>query len=484
MTTSIGKLSKSFLVKILVGIIILPFVFWGMGDVFRGGNQNIVATIDSKKISTKEFIQYVNRLNLNEQQIKDLRNTDLIEKILSEFIGKKVMDLEIKRSGIKVNDNSLRDIIKNDELFLKNNEFSRTKYEKFLIQSGITAPTFEQNIAKQESKRQFLDFLSSGFTIPEALVQNAFIKENQIKTIRYIDLNPLYQNKKLSEERIDKIYNNNKDSFVKEYKSIRYAKITPKEITGKNEFDEEFFKRLDILENNVLDGQSFEDAIGENNLKAVNLEKIDSKKKQKNKNIINNLPDKLFKKIFNIKQKNTPEVLKIENDYFLAEIVQVEKSIRPKSDPEVLKIIKAQLNFQNKIESNNSIVKDISLGAFNNTKMESFAAENNLELKNYTISSLKQNDIFSEGIIKRIFLTKDGDVDLITNSTLTKSFLVLAVETKKKKLNKSSEKFERYEAVARLNLINQIYKIYDKSLNDKYKVELNKRTIDRVKNSF
>ena len=67
MVRSIEKKSKSLLVKVLVGIIILPFVFWGMGDIFRGGNQNIVATIDNDKISTKEFINYVNRLNLSEQ---------------------------------------------------------------------------------------------------------------------------------------------------------------------------------------------------------------------------------------------------------------------------------------------------------------------------------------------------------------------------------------------------------------------------------
>ena len=59
MATSIGKLSKSFLLKLLVGIIILPFVFWGMGDVFRGGNQNVIASIDSEKISTQEFVEYL-----------------------------------------------------------------------------------------------------------------------------------------------------------------------------------------------------------------------------------------------------------------------------------------------------------------------------------------------------------------------------------------------------------------------------------------
>ena len=53
-----------------------------------------------------------------------------------------------------------------------------------------------------------------------------------------------------------------------------------------------------------------------------------------------------------------------------------------------------------------------------------------------------------------------------------------------KKLNKSSNDFEQYEAKARLNLINKIYKSYDESVNQKYKVVLNQRTLDRVKNSF
>ena len=94
------KIFKIFFLKLFVGIIILPFVFWGMGDVFRGGNQNVIASIDSEKISTKEFVNYLRSLNLSEEQIKNLLNTDLIEKILSDYIGKKVMALEIEKLGI------------------------------------------------------------------------------------------------------------------------------------------------------------------------------------------------------------------------------------------------------------------------------------------------------------------------------------------------------------------------------------------------
>ena len=160
MLTSIGKFSKSFFIKVLVGIIILPFVFWGMGDVFRGGNQNVIASIDSEKISTQEFVNYLRRLNLTEEQIKNLPKTDLIEKILSEYIGKRVMELEIKKLKITVNDNALINIIKNDKLFFKDKKFSRTEYEKFLLTSGVTAPQFEENISVQEKRRQFLSSLA------------------------------------------------------------------------------------------------------------------------------------------------------------------------------------------------------------------------------------------------------------------------------------------------------------------------------------
>jgi len=484
MLTSIGKLSKSFFIKLLVGIIILPFVFWGMGDVFRGGNQNVIATIDSKKINTQEFVNYLNRLNLNEEQIKNLPKTDLMEKILSEYIGRKVMALEIEKSGITVNDNSLRNIIRNDKLFFKDNKFSRTEYEKFLLKSGVTAHAFEQNIVEQESRRQFLSFLAGGITIPDILVENAFKKENQNKTIKYIDLKKYHSNKKISQEKIKELYDKSKNLFIKEFKSVQYAEITPQIISGNDEYDKAFFKQLDILENKVLDGQSFEETSKENNLKTITIKSIDGNKKDKNDKKIKNLSDNLFKKIYVIKNTKSPEVLKVDGKYFLAEIKSIEKNNRPMNDPDVLKAINAQLSFQNKIENNASIIKDISMGGFDEAKMEKFASDNNLRLKEYKISSLKQNEIFTEGIIKRIFSTKDGKIDLITNSTLTKNFLVLAVKTQYKKIEKNSNEFEQYEAKARLNLVNKIYRTFDESLNQKYKVELNKRTIDRVKNSF
>ena len=484
MATSIGKLSKSFFIKLLVGIIILPFVFWGMGDVFRGGNQNVVATIESEKISTQEFINYLRQINLNEEQIKSLPKTDLIEKVLSQYIGKKVMALEIEKIGAVVNDNALRNIIKNDKLFFKDNKFSRTEYEKFLIKSGITAPQFESNIVEQEKRRQFLSSLAGGIVIPETLIIQEFRKENQTKTIRYIDLEKYHAKNKPTKKDVKELYERNKNIFFVEFKSIQYAAIKPNLISGNSEYDEAFFKQLDIIENKVLDGKSFEETSRDNNLKIIKINKVNAKKENLNKNKINNIPDTLFNKIYNIKSVKSPEVINLKGKYYLVEISNIEKKNKSINDPEVQEALNSQLSFKNKIEKNTSIAKDIGLGSYDGNNFKNFADDNGLEVKNYRISSLKQNDIFEEGLVKRIFLTKNNETNLITNSTLTKTFLISTIKTEYKVLNKTSNDYEKYEAKARLNLINKIYKLYDDSVNQKYKVELNQKTIDRIKNSF
>jgi peptidyl-prolyl cis-trans isomerase D len=484
MSTSIGKLSKSFFIKLLVGIIILPFVFWGMGDVFRGGNQNVVATVKSEKISTQEFMNYLRQINLNEEQIKNLPKTDLVEQILSQYIGRKVMALEIEKIGVIVNDSSLRNIIKNDKLFFRDNKFSRTEYEKFLLKSGITAPQFEANIVEQEKRRQFLSSLAGGVVIPETLITQEFRKENQTKIIQYIDLEKYYAKYKPSEEDVKKLYERNKNIFFVEFKSIQYAEVKPDFLTGNSEYDEVFFKQLDVIENQVLDGKSFNETVKDNNLKTITIDKINAKKEDLNKTKINNISDALFNKIFNIKTIKSPEVINLDGKYYLAEINNVEKKNKLISDPEVREALNAQLSLKYKIEKNTSIAKDIGLGAYDGDNFKKFAIDNGLEVKNYKISNLKQNDIFGEGLIKRIFLIKNNETNLITNSTLTKTFLIFTEKTEYKNLNKSSNDYEKYEAKARLNLINKIYKSYDDSVNQKYKVELNQRTIERVKNSF
>ena len=55
MISSLRNFAKTKLAGVFVGILIIPFVLWGMGGVFSSGNTNSVAKINNTNISTHEL---------------------------------------------------------------------------------------------------------------------------------------------------------------------------------------------------------------------------------------------------------------------------------------------------------------------------------------------------------------------------------------------------------------------------------------------
>ena len=484
MLTSIKKITKSFLARVLIAIIILPFLFWGMGDVFRTGNQNVVVTIDSEKVSAGNFVEYVNRLNLSEQQRKNISKTDLLDKILSDYVGKKIIALEIIDQGVHLNSQSLKEIITTEEDFKEDNKFSRTKYEKFLLESRMSAVVFEQNIAEQEKKRQLLTFLSEGVNLPEFLIEQAYANENQIKTIQYVKLDNLYENYSIPEEEIKKTYEANKKLFSQDFKKIHYVKLLPNNLTGQEEYNETYFEKINEIENAILDGGKLLDFVKEFNLSLITLKQTNRLKKDKaGKNIIK-INDDLFVKIFNPKILNKPELININNKYYLSEVLNIHKITRTLKDKEIKKAIVLQLKTKHIIESNTKIVKDMSEGIFNIEKFQKFSKDNNLEITKTTIKDLKSGTIFNAGMTKEIFKVNDGDFQLITDSLLTKNYIILAEKTEKLPFDKNMKDYEQYKTKAKFNLANQIYSTFDKTINSKYDVKINEKVLSRIKNTL
>ena len=71
MLNNIRNFSKTWFAKILLVIIIIPFVFWGMGGVFSGGNTNNIAKINNKSISTQDFMDHLNSSRISLETIKE-----------------------------------------------------------------------------------------------------------------------------------------------------------------------------------------------------------------------------------------------------------------------------------------------------------------------------------------------------------------------------------------------------------------------------
>ena len=73
MISSFRNFAKTKFAGLLVFIMIIPFIFWGMGSMFSSGNTNNVAKINKTNISTQEFVDYLNATGIPQEKIKKIR---------------------------------------------------------------------------------------------------------------------------------------------------------------------------------------------------------------------------------------------------------------------------------------------------------------------------------------------------------------------------------------------------------------------------
>ena len=245
MIASIGKFSKSFMAKVFVAIIALPFILWGMGDVFQSGNQNVIAEINENKISTKEFMEYLRAVNITKEEIQKKGKEKIINEILTNYISEKIIFIETKEKGIQLTDSSLKEMLTSDKEFQKDGKFLRTKYEKFLLTKGFNAPEYEKTILNFETKGQLLSYYSGGIKLPNFLIDDLYKQENRSKQVSFIDLKKIYSQKKITESKIKEFYEKNKEFFKDKFRTFRYLKLSPEILVGKNDFNEAYFKKID-----------------------------------------------------------------------------------------------------------------------------------------------------------------------------------------------------------------------------------------------
>ena len=71
MLNKLRNFSKGKLAGVLVGIIIIPFVFWGMGGVFSSGNTNSLAKINKYNISTEDLTDHFSEARLDLETLRE-----------------------------------------------------------------------------------------------------------------------------------------------------------------------------------------------------------------------------------------------------------------------------------------------------------------------------------------------------------------------------------------------------------------------------
>ena len=471
MINSLRNFAKTKFAGLLVFIMIIPFVFWGMGGMFSSGNTNNVAKINNKNISTQDFINHINQSNIPEQTIRENLDKNIIEELLSTLVSTTLLDLEVKDFNILISENTLFQMIKSNQNFHDDNgNFERIKYEKFLLENNQSAPGFEARLRNRELQKSLFDFVGAGTVSPNFLVKKLYNDENRNLEIEFIDLSVFYKKKSaITDQELENFVRENKDNLKLEYLDFDYLIINPSNLIGSKEFDQAFFDKIDQIEIDISNDVSFNNIVSKLDIKPI---KIKNFKFSSEKNDIE-------KKIFDLRT-NEYDIFENENDFILYKIRKIDEREPDLNDTQTRNEVIELVSQKNKFDYNRNLLEKVTQKNFNDDDFKKLGQNNIQTLK---LNSIKDNKKFDINSVEVLYSLQENSYTLI-NDEQNNVYLAKIKKFNNKIINENDDKFNEYANKLNSNTKNSILKSYDLFLNNKYDVTLNKKTLERVKNYF
>ena len=476
MLGTIRKFSSTRLSKVLLFIIIIPFIFWG-GPIFTS-SKNTVVEIKNDKFTTDDFVEYIK----NYIPIDETLNEKVIEELLSSFIGEKIIELDVDEFKIKLSDESLRKIIKNEKIFQKNNEFSRTEYEKFLVQNSLNAVTLEENVSKQEKKIQLQQLISGGITPPDFMINDTYNKINQERKIDLLNLNELFKKKFiLDNNKIENYFLENKNLYRDIYKTVNILELSPKNLTGDDEFTNLFFEKIDRIDDFLAQGKKIEFIIDKFSLNTSSSYTFNDSGLNKKLKKIEELHEEIVNNAFKINESDPSIIIELDNKYYLIEVNNTENIQREINDAFVQNDIKNKLETINKREFISKIIIQINTNQFKKAEFDKLSTDNKIPIKKININNSNDNNNLKDEIVKQIYKYPEKQVIVVTALDMSENFLVYIDKINNKYIKRDSENYQTYMKLSKRELINSLYNTYDIYLKKKYKININNQALDGIK---
>ena len=469
MISSFRNFAKTRFAGVLVFIMIIPFVFWGMGSMFSSGNTNTVVKINKKNISTEDFIDYLNSSNIPQETIKKNLDNGILEELLSGLVSRTLLEMEVLNYDLIISEKILLKKIKENENFLDDNQnFQRTKYEKFLLENNITAPSFELRLKGRELQKNLFDYIDAGVISPQFLIDKLYEEENKILEINYINLENFYKKEDtFLKEDLLKFIEDNKEQLKVEYLDFDYVIINPKNLIGIDEFNQSFFDKIDQIEIDISNEIEFNSIVSGLEIKPIN---------KKNFRLSSD-SNEIEKKIFQLRD-NSYDVFESGDNFILYKIRDIQKKEPDLDDNKTKNEILKLVIQKNKFDYNKSLLNKINNKEFSNKNFDDMSKDN---LQSVRLNSVKDNKKFDINAVELLYSLPVGSFTLI-NDEQNNIYLAKLINFQNKP--KNSEMINEYTFKQNSNIKNTMLKTYDLFLNDKYNVTLNKKTIERVKNFF
>ncbi len=242
MLRGIQEASKNWLGKVVMavvmGLLVISFAIWGIGDIFRGFGLSTVAKIGKTEIGIEQFRTYYNeRLQALSRRMgrpitpDQARALGLDRQLIGQLIAETALDERARDLRLTLSNEEIAQQIVNDKNFAgPSGQFDRNRFEAIIRNAGYSESRFVAEQRRTLVRRELTDTIAGGITPPNALIAAIQQFQNETRTIRYLSLGPAQAGDIAAPtaDELAKYFEERKVLFrAPEYRSIVLVELTP-----------------------------------------------------------------------------------------------------------------------------------------------------------------------------------------------------------------------------------------------------------------
>lgn len=188
--------ATSWMIKVILGAIVVVFVFWGVGS-FRNRKASVIASVNGDAISLEEYRQTYNTLlnqtrerfgnNLTEEILKML---ELDRQALDQLVNQRLLLQEAEKLQFKVTDQEVVDSIRSWGAFQNNGRFDSQLYRRVLAFNRLTPEQFEEIEKGRMLIEKLRSYIFNSLQVSENELQAYYQWQNASVNVDYILFDP------------------------------------------------------------------------------------------------------------------------------------------------------------------------------------------------------------------------------------------------------------------------------------------------------
>ena len=249
MLDSLRNVAQTWVVKVLMGLLVISFAGWGVSNTILGaigGNAAIraghseVSPVDYRLAYDRQLAALSQRFGqrLTREQADAI---GIGHQVQAQLVAGVVLDEQARTMSLGLSKDRLAQLAAEDPAFQgADGRFNPAQFDAVLRNAGMTPQNYLDNRAQVARRQQIVEAVADGIKVPDTLLKAVAVYKGELRTVDYVSMPKSFVSDIAdpSDSDLKTYFEANKEAYsAPQYRKISYVKLEPKDIANPGKCD-------------------------------------------------------------------------------------------------------------------------------------------------------------------------------------------------------------------------------------------------------